>query len=304
MRSGSSVTPHPERLRNPTSPPGRDRGFPNLVSAPRSFSGVRRARRSRSLPLIVCGLLGAGAFVVLTDGGQTARAARPLADEIDSLLVTAGFGINEVWLTGHRFTVDSDLFAALELDKTGSLVRFDPRQARQRIEKLSWVETASVTRVFPDQLRIEVRERHPFAIWTPEGRDALVDSSGRLLAYISPNLASDLPRIRGAGAPAAAAALFAALSRHPDLAGRVETAVRVGGRRWTLQFDRAVSVLLPAEGQDAAIDRLADLQARESLLDTGNLVADLRLARRIAIRRTGVQVGGGTGRAGSTPGGG
>jgi len=63
-------------------------------------------------------------------------------------------------------------------------------------------------------------------------------------------------------------------------------------------------VLLPADRQAAAIDRLADLQTRQSLLDKGNLVADLRLAHRIAIRRTGVLVGGNSQGAAEAPGGG
>lgn len=270
--------------------------------APRSLPSLRRARRSRSLPLFLFGLIGAGAFALLTDGGRTARAALPLTEQIDTLLVDAGFGINEVRLTGHRYTVDSDIFAALDEEKTGSLLRFDPRQARHRIEQLSWVETAAVTRVFPDQLRIDIKERQPFAVWINGGREALVDPSGRLLAYVTHGAASELPRIRGAEAPAAAAELFAALRRHPGIAQRLETADRIGGRRWTLRLDSSVAVHLPAEGQAAAIDRLADLQARQGLLDQGNLVADLRLAHRIAIRRTGVLVGGNGQGAGSAPG--
>lgn len=281
-------------------PPSRSQAY----SSPRRVHLLRRARRVRSLPLIMCGLLGAGAFAALTDGGSTARSAQPLAEQVDALLVGAGFGINEVWLTGHRYTVDSDLFAALDLEKTGSLVRFDPRQARERIERLSWVETAAVTRVFPDQLRIDIRERHPFAVWINDGREALVDASGRLLAYITPGAAGDLPRIRGAEAPVAAADLLAALRRYPDIAQRLETADRIGGRRWTLRLEPRTSVLLPAEGQAAAIDRLADLQARQGLLDQGNLVADLRLGHRVAIRRTGVLVGGNGQGAGDAPGGG
>ena len=50
---------------------------------PRGFRTIRRARRSRSLPLILCSLIGAGAFAALTDGGQTARGAKPLAEQIE-----------------------------------------------------------------------------------------------------------------------------------------------------------------------------------------------------------------------------
>lgn len=252
-----------------------------------------RRRRARFLPPIVCGLIGAAAFVVLTDGGRTARGARPLAEQIDTLLVAAGFGVNEVWLTGHRHTFDADLFTALDLDRTSSLLRFDPRKARDRIEQLSWVETAAITRVFPDQLRVEVKERQPFAVWVTDGREAIVDASGRLLAFVTPGAAAHLPRIRGAEAPSAAAELITALHRHPEITRRLEVADRIGARRWTLRLEPRISVLLPAEGQREALDRLADLHGRQGLLDHGNLVADLRLGNRIAIRRSGLLAGGG-----------
>lgn len=264
---------------------------------------LRRARRSRALPLILCGLIGAGAFALLTDGGRTARGAQPLTEQIDTLLVDAGFGINEVWLTGHRYTVDADLFAALDLENAGSLLRFDPRRARARIEKLSWVETAAVTRIFPDQLRVEVRERQPFAIWMYGGREALVDATGRLLAYVTPGMTSDLPRIRGDEAPAAAAELLAEIRKHSEIASRLQTADRIAGRRWTLQLEPSIAVHLPALGPAGAIARLSELQARHRLLDQGYMAVDLRTGPHIAIRRNGAVVSGSASGAAAVPGG-
>ncbi len=255
--------------------------------------GVATTRlRRRFLPLAVCGCLGALAFAWLSDGGRSARAAAPLAEQIDGLLVKAGFGINEIWLSGHRHTVDSDLFAVLGAERTGSLLRFDPRQARERIEQLSWVDTAAVTRVFPDRLSIVVRERTPFAIWMHQGRNVLIDASGRVLAYVTKGVRDDLPRISGEAAPAAAAELIAALQRHPEIAGKVDIADRVGKRRWTLAFGSGAVVQLPADGQAEAIDRLADLQKRQHVLDGSPLHVDLRLAHRTVVRMTADASGG------------
>jgi cell division protein FtsQ len=258
----------------------------------RAISEVKPASRRRLLPLVVCACLGAGAFAWLSDGGRSARAAAPLAEQIDSLLVSAGFGINEIWLSGHRNTVDADLFAALAADKSGSLLRFDPRQARERIEQLSWIDTAAVTRVFPDRLSIVVRERTPFAVWIHQGRHALIDASGRILAHVTKKVREDLPRISGEAAPEAAAELITALKRHPEIAGKVDVADRVGKRRWTLAFASGAVVQLPAEGQIEAIDRLADLQMRQHVLDGSPVHVDLRLAHRTVVRMTANASGG------------
>ncbi len=249
-------------------------------------------RLGRSAPFITFGLLGAGLFVGLTDGGRTARTSAPLSEQIDQLLVATGFGINEVWLSGYRYTLDEDLFAALDLEHAGSLLRFDPRIARERLERLSWVDTANVTRVFPDKLSITIRERAPFALWTYGDRIALTDPSGRVLAHVTPSASGALPRISGAEAPPAASDLFTALRRYPDIAQKVVNADRVGGRRWTLTLESGTAILLPAEGQVEAIDRLADLQARRRILDQQPTQIDLRLPHRTAIKPGSAIVGG------------
>ena len=258
--------------------------FAHARGMPHSEVAAKPASRRRLLPLVVCACLGALAFAWLSDGGRSARAAAPLAEQIDGLLVRAGFGINEIWLSGHRHTVDSDLFAVLGAERTGSLLRFDPRQARERIEQLSWVDTAAVTRVFPDRLSIVVRERTPFAVWMHQGRNVLIDASGRVLAYVTKGARDDLPRISGEAAPAAAAELIAALQRHPEIAGKVDIADRVGKRRWALVFGSGAVVQLPADGQAEAIDRLADLQKRQHVLDGNPRHVDLRLAHRTVVR--------------------
>jgi cell division protein FtsQ len=253
---------------------------------------MRPALRRRILPLFLCACIGAGAYAWLSDGGRSARVAMPLAEQIDGLLVRTGFGINEVWLSGHRNTVDADLFAALDLEKSGSLLRFNPSQARMRLEQLSWIDTAAVTRVLPDRLSIVVRERTPFAVWMHQGRHALIDATGRVLAYVTKGIREDLPRISGEAAPDAANELIAALQRHPEVAGKVDIADRVGKRRWMLKFVSGAVVQLPADGEAEAIDRLANLQLREKVLDGTPLHVDLRFAHRTVVRATADHSGG------------
>lgn len=282
---------HRQARQHRTGPYGDAPQSPMLPHA-RAISDVKPVSRRRLLPLFLCACLGAGAFAWLSDGGRTARAAAPLADQIDGLLVNAGFGINEIWLSGYRNTVDTDLFAALATEKPGSLLRFDPRSARERIEQLSWIDTASVTRVLPDRLSIVVRERTPFAVWIHQGRHALIDASGRILAYVTKGVRDDLPRVSGEAAPQSAGELIAALQRHPEIAGKVDVADRVGKRRWTLAFASGARVLLPADGQAEAIDRLAELQMRQHVLDGKPIHVDLRLAHRTVVRMTADASGG------------
>ncbi len=236
--------------------------------------------------LIGAGLSGALIFAGTTGFGRTVRMVEPLPLQIDRALMAAGLGINEVMLSGHRYSTDADIYAALALDNAGSLLRYDVTGARRRVEALPWVRTAQVVRVLPDKLKIHIEERRPTAIWEHDKRTLLVDQTGRVLA----NLAGDrapalaLTRIAGAGAPRALARLQAALAPHTELASRLELARRVGERRWTLDLGGGLTVHLPADREGEALLRLARHHETSRILDNGAQIIDLRQDGVIAVR--------------------
>ena len=161
---------------------------PQVLAKPQSLPGPalwRQRHRATLTPLLAAGLVGALLFAGLSDFGRTARLATPLAQQFDTLLQSAGLGLNEVALTGHRLTLDNDIYAALHLDRDGSLVGYDVAAARRRIEALSWVADAHIARVFPDKLKVHITERRAVAIWQQSDRSALIDATGRVLAYVA-----------------------------------------------------------------------------------------------------------------------
>ena len=249
--------------------------------------GSSQLHRSQRI-LGAAALLGAVLFAGAGGFAQSGRAVEPLPQQFDRALVAAGLGINEVMVSGHRFTTDSEIYGALGLEHAGSLLRFDVKGARQRIEALPWVRTADVARILPDILTIRIEERRPTAIWEHGERVMLVDQAGRVLANLAGGRPSALAltRIAGAGAPRALARLLAALEPHTAILSRLELARRVGERRWTLEFAGGTSVHLPADREGEALLRLAALNERSGLFDAGAQVIDLRQDGVIAVRVT------------------
>jgi cell division protein FtsQ len=73
----------------------------------------------------------------------------------------------------------------------GSLFIVDIRKVRAELEKLPWVRSASVQRIWPDRLEIALEEHVPLAYW---GMEALVDDRGELFKA---EFTGELPRFNG-----------------------------------------------------------------------------------------------------------
>jgi cell division protein FtsQ len=242
--------------------------------------------RGLTLSVGLAAAVGALAFALLTGFGSATRKPGTVVMELDRIAELAGLGLNQVQLTGHRFTADAAIFEQLELDRVRSLVSFNALAARERIEKLPWVETATITRLLPDTLAITITERKPFAVWQMGDRETLIDAGGRRLGGIRSGGAPELPRVAGPGAPDASAELFSHLIKYPDIASRLVVAERVGHRRWTLQLAGDLEVLLPSILDARPFNALQQAVSGRRLLDNGSGQIDLRHADRIVALPT------------------
>jgi len=222
-------------------------------------------------------VLGAIAFVVL---GHPERRMAALAN-IEHAAELAGLGLQQITVAGHRFTDDKDIFAALDLDRARTLLTFDARVAQARIERLPWIERASIERVAPDRIEVRVAERVPFAVWRSGDNNWLIDRTGRKLRVVPADAMPQLLRVTGEGAAEQVSALSAVLAPFPQIARQVDLAERVGGRRWTLHLAGGTWALLPATGEAEALARLARLidAGRESVKHI-----DVRASTRVLVR--------------------
>lgn len=249
---------------------------------------VRRKRKSHKraarFTVLTAAIIGALAFAVLSHGGSTARETRPFIEEADKLAEQVGMGLVQVSLSGHSMTSDRDIFDALDLTNARSMLRFDSLAARKRIEQLPWVKTAIINRVFPDNLYVEITERAPFAVWNKADRNVLIDETGRVLGAAPQRVWTELPRVAGEGAAEEAASVLQLVRGYPELAARLQEAIRVAERRWTLRLTDGTEIQLPTEDHANALARLMTDPIRSRLLDGSQANIDLRSADRLIVR--------------------
>ncbi|WP_025898447.1 cell division protein FtsQ/DivIB [Sneathiella glossodoripedis] len=195
-----------------------------------------------------------------------------------------GLVVQEVSVVGRERTPVDQLMAALNVSRGTSILDFDPDAARHRIEKLGWIEEASVMRRYPDEIFIRIIERRPFARWQTNGRTVVIDRKGEVVAKRDYNEFKHLPKVVGFGANEKAAELFDMLAKSPALFTRLQNAVRIRDRRWDLEFSNGVKVLLPEEGTAHAWARLEQLQESRKILNKGVMAIDLRNGDRMFVK--------------------
>lgn len=202
----------------------------------------------------------------------------------DAAASAAGFGISEVALTGeHELGRDEILKTAGITDST-SLLFLDASQARMRLLTNPWIADATVLKLYPGRLRIEIKERAPFALWQKEARTSLIAADGTVLEPAVPERFAKLPLVVGNGAAQAAPRLLDLVSHYPAVSRLIVASVLVAERRWNLHLANGVEVLLPESGAEKALTTLSDLDRDKSLLARDIVLVDLRLADRVTVR--------------------
>ena len=281
--------PRPGRL------DGRERGV-RRVTTRRSFSRGKRGGqpRLRVVPVwrtrpatavlsatFVAALLGAAWLV--WQAGMPQRAAASAVRSLVGVSADAGFVVRDIFVVGRDSTPKATLLQALAVGYGTPILAVDLEAARARVQALPWVRQASVRRVLPDTIVVEIVERRPLALWQHDKKFALIDEEGQTILRDDVARFGGLMVVVGEDAAANATALVRMLATEPDLMRRVKAAVRVGGRRWNVHLAQGIDVELPEQDPEAAWRRLADYQRRYGVLDKPVRTIDLRLSDRLTV---------------------
>lgn len=271
--------------------PASDLALPLAASREPRAPSPLLSRRARILAIALVAGLGIGAME------EAARLSG--TPELERLARFAGFGIDQVVLEGHRMSFDGDIFDAMDLANVRTFAALDSAAVKARIERLPWIDTAELSRVYPGLLEVRVTERKPYALWSRADRRYLIDKTGRVLAAVSGEALPDLPRFAGEGAASEAAGLMQTVARYPAIASRLAEAERVSERRWTLRLMNGSTLVLPADNEVGALEMLSRDVDLLALVTSGGNVLDFRGPGRVAVRSE--EDGSGTG-PGAAPG--
>jgi cell division protein FtsQ len=230
------------------------------------------------------GIAGTGAVVFAPRLPLEKLKAIDFSSKAESLIIAAGFGIDQVNVSGQHFTLDSDVYDALDLTNVKTFAAFDPDAALKRIERIPWVSTAQLTRVYPGTLDIVIHERTPAFVWTRGDTTYLVDASGRTLGPKPVTSAWNLPRVVGEGADSEAISMLSALHRFPMIERQYAFGERVAERRWRIVLKNGTALDLAADSEIEGLEQIATTRAVQPALTGNATIVDVRTPGRIAMR--------------------
>jgi cell division protein FtsQ len=259
------------------------------IAQPLNQQGRATRRRPQALwphVLARCGALVFIGFAIvygLLAGGHLESDKGPLSELPARFAHAIGFSAEQVRITGLERHRPEQVLAAIGVKLGGSLIGFDAGRARRMMQNIDWIESASIHRIYPNQLDVVVRERQPFAIWQRDGNHYVIDRAGVAISPLEPGAAGHLLLVTGEGAQRAVADLVNHLEAHPALLSKVRAASRVGDRRWTLHLASGQRLLLPEAGEDHALARFEMLERRFGILARAVSDIDLRLDERVTF---------------------
>jgi cell division protein FtsQ len=238
-------------------------------------------RLGATLTVIVLG--GAAALGVIR-GGHVDTAVAALSDTRNALANAAGFRITSVTVNGRKQLTQDEVLAAGGVNGRSSLLFLDAAGVRDSLKRDPWIADATVLKLYPGALQIDITERRPFALWQENGKLSVIADDGVVLEpYVTQRFAS-LPLVVGKGAETRAKDFLALVAKYPVVNDQLKAAIFVGERRWNLRLKDGLDIRLPETDVGRALAALVKYDREDKLLSRDITAIDMRLPDRLTVR--------------------
>jgi cell division protein FtsQ len=228
-------------------------------------------------------LLGSAAFGIVK-GGHVEELTSAMSDTRNAIANSAGFRITAVAINGRKQLTQDEVLAIGGVNGRSSLLFLDAATVRDKLKANPWIADATVLKLYPGQLQIDIVERSAFALWQQDGRLSVIADDGAVLEpYLSRRFIS-LPLVVGKGAETRASDFLALLARYPQVRSVTKAAIFVGERRWNLRLKDGLDVRLPENDVGNALAALSKLDKEDQLFSRDIVAIDMRLPDRLTVQ--------------------
>ena len=218
--------------------------------------------------------------------GQISNWINSAEMKVEDSLVDAGLTVDQIIIEGEFQTPTAEIYEASGIEVGEPLLATDIKAIKGRVEQLTWIKTATITRRLPDGVSISVVEHIPAALWQLDNKLWVLSDEGVRITDLGLETFADLPMISGVGADQELQSLLNAVSQNTEIFDRVATASWIGGRRWDLILKNGIKIMLPEKEMNEAWLNLIEFERDEKLLARNILAVDFRIKDKTVVRLT------------------
>jgi cell division protein FtsQ len=228
-------------------------------------------------------LLGSAGFGVVR-GGHVEELSAALSDTRNAIANSAGFRITTVAINGRKQLTQDEVLAIGGVNGRSSLLFLDADAVRDKLKANPWIGDATVLKLYPGRLQIDIVERSAFALWQQDGRLAVIADDGAVLEPYVTRRFVKLPLVVGKGAETRAKDFLSLLDRYPQVRAQTKAAIFVGERRWNLRLSDGLDIRLPENDVGNALAALSTLDKEDKLFSRDIVAVDMRLPDRLTVQ--------------------
>jgi cell division protein FtsQ len=230
--------------------------------------------------LILLGSAGMG----IVKGGHVDEFVQALDDARNAAANLAGFRIRQVAIAGRKQLTQDEILAVGGISGRSSLLFLDAAAVRDRLKANPWISDATVLKLYPGELQIDITERIAFARWQLDGHMAVIADDGAVLEPYVARRFNSLPLVVGKGAGERCKDFLALLRRYPQIASQTRAVALVGERRWNVWLSSGLVLRMPEHDIGNALATLTKLDQDEKLFSRDITAIDMRLPDRLTVR--------------------
>jgi len=228
-------------------------------------------------------LLGSAGFGIVK-GGHVEELTQALSDTRNALANSAGFRITTVGINGRKQLSQDEVLAIGGVNGRSSLLFLDADAVRDKLKANPWIGEATVLKLYPGRLQIDIVERSAFALWQQDGHLSVIADDGAVLEPYVTRRFTSLPLVVGKGAETRARDFLALLDRYPQVRAVTKAVIFVGERRWNLRLKDGLDVRLPENDVGNALAALSKIDKEDKLFSRDIIAVDMRLSDRLIVQ--------------------
>ena len=188
-----------------------------------------------------------------------------------------GFIIKNIEVTGIKHLNEKDVIKIIKSFNNTNIFNINIQKLHEEISKNTWVEETSIQMIYPDTIKIFLKEKEPIAIWQNKYGNNLITKNGEIILENKlNNFKNNLPIIIGKKAHKNISPILKILNVNENFTRNIWSLTFVNERRWDVHFNQGLTIRLPSTKVSEAWQKIVYLNEKFDILNLGLIEIDLR----------------------------